>query len=629
MLKTRILSALGGEKLYMDDVFQAYTRTGTGADTTITTGIDMTKGYMLWSKGRSDVTDHAIYDSARGVTLDLASNTTAAQTTQTTGLKSVSATGHTVGSLAKMNTSAATYVDFVFRNAPKFFDVVTYTGDGASSRAIAHSLGQEVGMVMTKATSTTGDWNTYHRSATGDLVLNTTAAQTGSKALVNSATTTTFTVSGAANTNGVTYVAYLLAHDPSADGIIQCGSYVGNGSATGPEIALGWEPQYVLIKPATSSGNWTIVDSIRSLSHTAGHYLVPNLAQADMSATVGTVVPNATGFKIGTDSTYLNQSDQTYIYLAIRRPNKPPKSGTEVYNAIARTGTGAAATVTGVGFAPDLVMTKSQSSATYYNRQCDRLRGNTAYLTSNELDAEISVTTGITSFNMDGVTLSTWTHYNDSSTTYINHFLRRAPGFFDVVCDTGTGAAHAISHNLGTVPELMIRKGRSGATQWEVYSAALANTEKLVLNSTAAKATDTTAWNSTTPTATQFTVGTGANVNADAATFVTYLFATLTGISKIGSYTGNGTTQTINCGFTTGARFILIKRTDSTGDWYIWDTARGIVSADDPHLSLNTTAAEVTTDDSVDPENSGFSVNQNTATDINVNAASYIFLAIA
>jgi hypothetical protein len=73
----------------------------------------------------------------------------------------------------------------------------------------------------------------------------------------------------------------------------------------------------------------------------------------------------------------------------------------------------------------------------------------------------------------------------------------------------------------------------------------------------------------------------------------------------------------------------MIKRTDSTGDWYVWDTARGIVSGNDPHLSLNTTVAEVTTDDTIDPDNSGFIVNQVAATNVNVNAATYIFLAIA
>ncbi|MEK7118517.1 MAG: hypothetical protein AAB869_02795, partial [Patescibacteria group bacterium] len=115
----------------------------------------------------------------------------------------------------------------------------------------------------------------------------------------------------------------------------------------------------------------------------------------------------------------------------------------------------------------------------------------------------------------------------------------------------------------------------------------------------------------------------------NAATYVAYLFATKAGVSKVGSYTGNGSTQTINAAFTSSARYVLIKRTDVAGDWFVWDSVRGIVAANDPHLSLNTTVAEVTTDDSIDPDNSGFIVNQLAATDINVSAATYIFLALS
>jgi len=140
----------------------------------------------------------------------------------------------------------------------------------------------------------------------------------------------------------------------------------------------------------------------------------------------------------------------------------------------------------------------------------------------------------------------------------------------------------------------------------------------------------TTRWNSTAPTETQFTLeGSNSASNTLGENYIAYLFASLPGVSKVGSYTGNGSSQTINCGFTSGARFILIKRTDSTGDWYVWDTERGIVAGNDPHLSLNTTAAEVTTDDSIDPDNSGFIVNQVSATNINVSSATYIFYAIA
>ena len=214
------------------------------------------------------------------------------------------------------------------------------------------------------------------------------------------------------------------------------------------------------------------------------------------------------------------------------------------------------------------------------------------------------------------------------NSAYASWTFRRAPKFFDVVCDTGTGSAHAINHSLTVAPELVIRKSRSASTQWEVWHSALAATEKLVLNTTAGKVTDATAFG-TLPTATQFYVGASSNTNASAATYVTYLFATLPGISKVGSYTGNGTSLSVECGFSTGARFILVKSVDDVGDWFVWDTARGIVAANDPHLSLNTSAAEVTTDDSVDPYSGGFIVNQNTATNININGKRYIFLAIA
>ena len=160
-----------------------------------------------------------------------------------------------------------------------------------------------------------------------------------------------------------------------------------------------------------------------------------------------------------------------------------------------------------------------------------------------------------------------------------------------------------------------------------MYSQALGTGYYIRVNQTNAKFTDTgTYWNSTSPTTSVFSIGDGNGINGSGRTYVAYLFATKAGISKVGNYTGNGSSQTINCGFTSGARFVLIKRTDSTGDWYVWDSARGIVAGNDPHLSLNTTAAEVTTDDSIDPDNSGFIVNQLSATNINVTSATYIFL---
>ena len=126
-----------------------------------------------------------------------------------------------------------------------------------------------------------------------------------------------------------------------------------------------------------------------------------------------------------------------------------------------------------------------------------------------------------------------------------------------------------------------------------------------------------------------------AGVNNASHKYVAHLWATLAGISKVGSYTGNGTNQTISCGFSAGARYILIKKHQAAGesytngDVYIWDTTRGIIAGNDPHLSLNTGTAQITNDDSVDPANDGFIVNQVSATNINVFGKTYIFYAIA
>ena len=111
--------------------------------------------------------------------------------------------------------------------------------------------------------------------------------------------------------------------------------------------------------------------------------------------------------------------------------------------------------------------------------------------------------------------------------------------------------------------------------------------------------------------------------------FVAYLFATLAGVSKVGSYTGTGALQNIDCGFSASARFILIKRTDSTGDWYVYDSARGISSSNDPYLLMNSSAAEVTNTNYVDAYSTGFTITAAAPAAINASGGSFIFLAIA
>ena len=632
---------------FVDDVFSAYTYTGNGATQTITNGIDLAgKGGMVWIKDRnSGAKGHALFDTARGVNKKLQTQSTNGEFSGADQLTAFNATGFDLGSSGDPNGSGTTYVSWTFRKAPKFFDVVTYTGDGTNNRSIAHSLGQAPGMIVIKRLNDTSNWGVYHQALGINkyLLLNTTAAAVtattaGDFASVSSTDfvlyPTTRDSGFTANASGITYVAYLFAHDTSADGIIQCGSFTtdGSGSAT---VNLGWEPQFLLMKNTGGIGvpAWVMYDSARSMNAsqaTNTPALLAYSAAAESTAVSGAANPNALGFNV-----FGLSASATIIYLAIRRPNKPPTTGTQVYNAIARTGTGAAATVTGVGFAPDLLLAQGRSG--YPCADYDRLRGSTQLLRTNLTNAEYTGdSTNLSSFGMDGVSVgadASLGYLNSSAVTYINHFFRRAPGVFDEVCYTGDGTnTRLISYNLGVTPEMLIFKSRNNADGWatffpvqDVYTRLDSISGKLNGGSlpSAATATSVDVGNTT-----GYSSITGAQNNSS-YTYVAYLFATKAGISKVGSYTGNGTNQTINCGFTTGARFVLIKRTDAAGDWYIWDSVRGIVAGNDPHLSLNTTAAEVTTDDSVDTDTSGFIVNQLAATNINVTSATYIFLAIA
>jgi hypothetical protein len=641
-LTTKLLASSGGvDKLYSDSVFSAYTYTGTGANQTINNGIDLVgKGGLVWTKKRSDPVNHYLIDTVRGGNKVLFSDNSASQVVTAGLYVSAQSTGYQTGvDDGGVNNAPGQYVSWTFRKSPKFFDIVTYTGNGVDQRILSHNLGIIPGLVIIKRTDAVSNWVTWHRqfgNTNGFLRLNTTDSTVpGAEApVIPLGSSTQLYLSDLAatndsvNINGATYVAYLFAHDDSADSIIKCGSYTPSSLLA--TITLGWEPQFILAKN-TSGGDWLIYDNSRGLGATGGKSLLlnPNNSQQEVNNNDGIII-TSTGFETISLNSAPNQTG-TYIYMAIRRSNKPPTLGTQVYNAITRTGTGAAATVTGVGFAPDMVMAKCRDS-TRFTMLADRLRGVGVYLNTTTTSSDISDINAISSYGMDGLSLSNDSvngAINGNTNTFINYFFKRAVGVFSEICYTGSGSNKTEIHNLGSSPDLMIVKSRSSANEWNVWCTTLSGTEKLVLNSTAAKVTDATAWNSTQPTSSVISLGTSSATNTNAATYVAYLFATNAGISKVFSYTGNGSSQTINCGFTTGARFVMIKRTDSTGDWYVWDSVRGIVASNDPHLSLNTTATEVTTDDSVDPNVLGFDINQNTATNINVTSGTYIGLAFA
>jgi len=305
-----------------------------------------------------------------------------------------------------------------------------------------------------------------------------------------------------------------------------------------------------------------------------------------------------------------------------------------------QSGTGAVATISGVGFSPDMVMTKPRSpDYGYYGTDYDRLRGVNKRLTMNETDAENTVS-GVSAFNMDGYSLGTDGNLNNSSSTYISWNFRRAPSFFDEVCYTGNSAQTAYNHNLGVAPELVIVKVRNVSGEswpvWCIYGTQQNSWATILDGTNPYQNRGANLWG-TTPTATPsmtsttFRLGNNDAVNVSGNTYVAYLFATCAGVSKVGSYTGTGALQTVNCGFTSGARFVLIKRTDSTGGWYIYDSTRGITSGNDPYLFMNgpSQAAQVTGTNYVDTDSTGFKVTAAAPAGLNASGGTYIFLAIA
>jgi hypothetical protein len=572
-----------------------------------------------------------LYDTERGVGKILKCDRTAVQSTSSNGLTSFNSNGFTLGTDVDghgSNPSGEDLASWTFRKAPGFFDVVTYTGNGTAGRTVSHSLGSVPGMIIVKRTDSSNDWAVYHRStfAYQFLKLNTTASAAISDQYWydTNPTSSVFTVGAGAevNASGGSYVAYIFAHDDASFGtdedesIIKCGSYTGTGSSNNT-VNLGFEPQWVMIKGSDNvSSPWWMFDNMRGVpTGGADAYLRADDSAAESDFELITF--NSTGFSIeGTGSTF-NNSGSTYIYMAIRRPNKPPEAATEVF-AI-DTGSGSSIPNWDSGFPVDASWTKSVTAAGdpgfFTSRLIGSRGGYTHYANAEHADSGVEWDSNVG-----------WGKNYGSG--YISFMFKRAPGFFDVVAYTGTGSAQNVTHNLDAVPELIIVKARDVVDHWQVYSSVTDETDFLMLNQTDATSDQASKWNDTAPTSSVFTVNTDTGVNQSTKAYVAYLFATLPGISKVGTYTGTGSANNIDCGFTAGARFVLIKRTDASGDWFVFDTARGIVSGNDFFLKLNSTSAQAGGDDYIDPYAAGFTIN-GTYSGLNASGGTYIFLAIA
>lgn len=326
------------------------------------------------------------------------------------------------------------------------------------------------------------------------------------------------------------------------------------------------------------------------------------------------------------------------------------KKGNQYMDATLYTGNLIGQAITNAAsFKPDLVWIKSRSAATD-NKLTDSNRGAQKALVSNSTAAETTDLTGVVSFDTGGFTLGTSTTYNNTGATYVGWQWQAGQGTntsntsgtitstvsvnatagFSIVTYTGTGFLATVGHGLGVAPKMVIIKSRSsGTANWPTYHASYGNTGCVYLNATNAGNASATLYNNTSPTSSVFTINTATDVNGSGSTYVAYCFAEIAGFSKFGSYTGNGSADGpfVYCGFR--PKFIMVKRSSSTSDWWTWDTSRSPYNLSNTILYNNLASAEITnTAWDMDIVSNGFKLRTTDAT-VNGSGSTLIFMAFA
>ena len=644
----------GGDNLYVEDVFSTYLYTGNSSARSIVNNINLAEeGGLVWVKSRGASRNHHLVDTERGPSTGSSPGKTlwtnsASGETVNNDIVAFNTDGFNIATADPVNNNNENFVSWSFRKAPKFFDVVTWTGDGVPGREISHNLGSVPGCIIVKNLELGTNWIVYHQGANGGVnpeqysayLDATNAFMSGGEVVWGDGTTafaptsTHFTIYSSNDLNRAsslnTYVAYLFAHndaggfgDDGEQNIISCGSYTGTGVA-GLAVTLGWDPQWILWKNASQGSNWNLYDNMRSMGVSGDQatlYTNRNLAELTYAQFP---FPTATGFIVNEGGAPVNASGDTHIYIAIRRgPMKTPESGTEVFAINTFNAENVTLANQYAGFPIDLLFLAIRNGSALNVITRDRLRK------GNYLSTSSSATEAGSSDNyFDNMYGAKWGTGPTPDTNLLAWMFKRAPGFMDVVAYTTEIGSFTRPHNLGVAPEIMILKNRGGFG-WYFMSSAAGTDKTFFMQTSIAPYISRSYW-PTDPDASNLYLG----GQGGAYPYIAYLFASLAGISKCGSYTGTGADLNVDCGFSSGARFVLIKRYDGTqgsnvGDWYVWDSARGIVAGNDPYLLLNSTAAENTSTDYIDPLASGFTVTSSAPAALNASGGSYIFLAIA
>ena len=336
-----------------NEYFNTVAYSGTGVNPTSITSVGFEPD-LLWIKSRSDAFSHLLFDSVRGVDKRLISNSTSAETTEST-ISSFDTNGWTMDSDTANNGSGKTYVAWnwlaggtassntdgsitstVSASTTSGFSVVSFTGNGVTGATVGHSLGVKPAMIILKIRSNAStNWGVYHQSlgATKYLTLNLNNGSTTSNTRWNDVepTSSVFSLgsSGDVNTSSATIIAYCFAEKK---GFSKFGSYVGNGNADGSYIHLGFKPAFIMLKNTTNAREWNMQDNKRIGYNPNNYGLFPHNDDAEQTG-FERVDFLSNGFKLKTNSEHWNESGDTYIYMAFA---ENPLVGTNGIPATAR-----------------------------------------------------------------------------------------------------------------------------------------------------------------------------------------------------------------------------------------------------------------------------------------------------
>ena len=616
-MQQMFLGLSGAEKVYIDEVFSPTVWIGDGnSNRDIVNGIDIsTEGGMVWIKRRNEDRDHSLFDTIRGAGKMLSINDNTSEDNETNTLTQFNTNGFRLNADNYVNSSSNTYCSFTFRKCPKFFSMATWSGNATSGRQIAHDLGVVPGAIIVKCYSSNGHAHAmYHRKAHSSqpekyfIPIDTgTGATLYQHAWNNTAPTSThFTLGNNADFNGSgkDYVAWIFAHNDDdgkfggqagANGdVIKCGSYTGNGAALN-DINLGFEPQFLMLHKQEGGYEQApiyVYDMVRGIVSGGND---PYVQAAFNSAEVtnnNRIKATPTGFTVETSNAAVNENTTEYIYTAIRRPDGyvgKPKTGSEVLTMVA--GSSGVPLYKSPNHIVDFTLQKSsyQSGTADWSVTARLLSGKR--LESNTNDDAESNQYQVGDYS-DG-----WSSYDGGDGSRFSWLFKRHKGL-DVVVYQGTST---VKHSLGVRPEMVwIKQLDSSPNPERDWAVGLPdilgiNNNSLALNKDWANGTSNVnifATSAASQTSSQVVLhGNENGVSSTSKNYMMVLFASVSGVSKVGTYSGSGNTQEITVGFQ--PRFLIVKRTDDTGYWLVLDTVRGWSNgSNDKHLRLNTNEAQ-------------------------------------